>query len=75
MVVKHEEQLQHFVLHKISWETFESILEDIGEVHNRVAYDDGDLEFMTISFEHDHAGIWIGRLIFVVALELHNQGR
>jgi Uma2 family endonuclease len=70
MVVKHEEPLRQFVLHNISWETFEKILDEIGETHNRVAYDDGDLEFMTISFGHEHAGIWIGRLIFFLALEL-----
>jgi Uma2 family endonuclease len=70
MVVRVQEPLRHMVFHNIRWETFEKFLDDLGETHLRAAYIDGALEFMTISFEHDSFGEWIGRLIFFVALEL-----
>jgi Uma2 family endonuclease len=61
---------EHMVLRNISWEAFERILDDIGETHHRVTYQDGDLEFMTISFEHEHYGEWLARLISFLAFEL-----
>jgi len=62
--------LGHMVFSDVSWERFETILDSIGTKHYRMAYDDGDLEFMTTSFEHDSYSEWIGRLIFFVAMEL-----
>lgn len=70
MVAVIERPLEHMVLPHITWETFERILEEVGETHYRVTYQDGKLEFMTISFEQDNIGRWIGRLIFFIALEL-----
>src|SRR6478735_2741975 len=70
MVAVIETPQEHMVFHNISWDAFERILEDIGETHHRVTYQDGDLEFMTTSLEHDSFGRWIGRLIFFVALEM-----
>src|SRR5262249_27005820 len=70
MVAKVEPQSEHMVLRNISWPAFERILDDIGETHHRVTYQDGDLEFMTISFEHEHFGEWIARLISFLAFEL-----
>jgi Uma2 family endonuclease len=69
MVVIADEPLVHMVLPGISWETYEKILDEIGETHYRVTYADGELEFMTLSFEHQNYGRWIGRLIFVLAQE------
>jgi Uma2 family endonuclease len=66
-----DKPLGHMVFSDVSWDRFETILDSIGEKHYRMAYDDGDLEFMTTSFEHDHFGRWMGTLIFFVALELH----
>lgn len=70
MIALREPAEQHIVLHNISWAGYESILDAIGETHLRVTYDDGDLEIMTLSFGHENAGEWIGRLIFFLALEL-----
>src|SRR6266542_3146074 len=70
MVAVIERPLEHMVLPHISWDTFERILDEIGETHYRVTYQRGRLEFMTISFKHDHFGRWLGRLIFFVALEM-----
>jgi Uma2 family endonuclease len=71
MVVIVDSPPEHMVLRNIRWEAFERILDDVGETHHRVTYQDGDLEFMTISLEHDGYGRWIGRLIYLVAFELH----
>lgn len=70
MVAVLERPLERFVLPRITWETFERILDEIGERHFRVTYQKGRLEFMTISLEHDSYGRWLGRLIFFVALEM-----
>ena len=64
------ERPMHMVLPNISWDTFERVLDEIGETHFRVTYQRGRLEFMTISYEHDNVGRWIGRLIFFVAMEM-----
>lgn len=43
------------VLHNISWQQFENLLEDLGENRAaRVAYDDGSLEIMTPLPEHEY---------------------
>ena len=70
MVAIVETPSEHMVFRNIGWDAFERILDDIGETHHRVTYQDGDLEFMTTSLEHDSYGRWIGRLIFFVAYEL-----
>jgi Uma2 family endonuclease len=70
MVAVIEKPLSHMVLPRISWETFEKILDEMGDSHYRITYDNGDLEFMTLSFEHESFAEWIGRLIFFIALEL-----
>ncbi|MBI3824044.1 MAG: Uma2 family endonuclease [Planctomycetes bacterium] len=70
MVVHASEPLRHMVFRNIRWDTFERLLDDMGESHLRVAYDHGKLEFMTISLEHDSYGRWIGDLILFVAMEM-----
>lgn len=70
MVAVLETPMEPMVLHNISWETYERLLEEMGECHYRLTYDKGELEFMTLSLEHENFGRWIGRLIFFIALEL-----
>src|SRR5207248_556017 len=65
-----EEPVQQFCLHNISWQTFENVLDDIGERRCRFSYLNGDLEFMTLSLEHESYGKWIGNLILLIAMEL-----
>jgi Uma2 family endonuclease len=69
MIAVTEKALEHVVLHDISWETYESIQREIGASHYRLTYNEGDLEIMTLSFGHENAGSWLGRLIFFLALE------
>lgn len=43
------------LLHNVSWDRFERLLEDLGESRSaRVAYDDGTLEIMTPLPEHEY---------------------
>lgn len=69
-VAKIEEQRQHMVFRHVSWATFDKLLDEMGEVHRRAAYLNGEFELMTVSFEHDSYSRWIGLLIFFVALEM-----
>lgn len=71
MVAIIERPVEHMVLPHISWETYERILDEIGETHLRVSYHNGSLEFMTTSFEHEHFGEWIAKLVLIVAMELN----
>jgi Uma2 family endonuclease len=70
MITVRDRPLEHLVLSNVSWETFEKLLDEMGERHYRVTYDNGELEFMTLSFGHENISRWIGRLIFFLALEL-----
>src|SRR5436190_8001779 len=70
MVAAVEEPLQRMCLHNVSWPTFEKLLDEMGESRCRFSYDHGDLEFMTISLEHENFGEWIGHLILLVAMEM-----
>src|SRR6266446_3001561 len=69
MIAARESNEQRFVLHGVSWQGYETLLREIGERHLRMTYDNGDLEFMTLSFGHENAGEWIGRLIFFLAVQ------
>ena len=69
MIAVRERAEQHFVLHSVSWDGYETLLREIGDRHLRMTYDNGDLEFMTLSLGHENAGEWIGRLIFFLAVQ------
>jgi Uma2 family endonuclease len=70
IAVTEERSLEHIVLHDISWETYETLLREIGETRYRLTYDEGVLEIMTPSFAHEKVGEWISRLTIFLALEL-----
>ncbi len=47
---------KHIILENVSWQEFESILEDLGERRNsRIAYNQGFLEIMTPLPEHEYS--------------------
>lgn len=59
------------VLHGISWEQFERLLEDLGDHRAaRIAYDNGTLEIMTPLPEHEHFKEVIGDAVKDIADEL-----
>jgi Uma2 family endonuclease len=60
------------VLHNISWEQFERLLEDFGDQRAvRIAYDSGTLELMTPLPEHEYFKEVIGDAIKDIADELN----
>ncbi len=59
------------VLHNISWEQFERLLEDLGDHRAaRIAYDNGTLEIMTPLPEHEYFKETIGDAVKDIAEEL-----
>lgn len=64
-------QADRVVLHSISWEQFERLLEDLGDHRAaRIAYDNGTLEIMTPLPEHEHFKEVIGDAVKDIAEEL-----
>lgn len=59
------------VLHNISWKTYEQIMEEIGDVSApRLTYDNGELEIMSPSPEHEKINRAIDTLVNIAALEI-----
>ncbi|NCJ07454.1 Uma2 family endonuclease [Synechococcales cyanobacterium C] len=62
---------QRVLLHEVSWQEFELILEELGEHRSaRIAYDNGNLEIMTPLPEHEAAKEVIGDLVKALLEEL-----
>ncbi len=58
-------------LSDVEWEEYEELLEDIGEAtHLRLTYDNGRLQIMSVSPEHEGISTLFAPLIFVLAEEL-----
>lgn len=51
------------VLEDVSWGLYERMLKEVGERPIRLTYDDGRLEIMTLSFEHESVKKIIARLL------------
>lgn len=69
--------VERVVLHGISWETYERILDEHEEVSNRhFAYNEGDLEIMVLGYEHEKLKHDLSELITEIAriLEIDYQG-
>ncbi len=63
---------QRVVLRNISWQTFETMLAEMGNDRaSRMAYDRGTLEIMTPLLPHEYWNRLIERLIFVLGEELN----
>lgn len=54
---------QHVVLHGIRWETYERLLEELGNRQIRLTYDSGTLEIMSPSQPHEGVKRRLGRMI------------
>ena len=61
----------HVTLFGIPWDGYVAFLDAVGERPIRVNYDDGVMEIMTISSEHEAAKKRIGGLVEALAEELH----
>lgn len=65
------EKGQHLILHGVSWETYERLLADFQNSHAaHFAYDQGVLEIMVLSAEHERPNRTIALLVEEVALEM-----
>jgi Uma2 family endonuclease len=51
-------------LHGISWETYEELLAAVGEAPSlRVSYNEGVMQIMTVSFEHEYFSEFLNHLV------------
>ena len=70
-VVTSAETGQRLILHGISWETYEQLLADYENSHAaHFTYDQGGLEIMVLSFEHEKINRLFHSLFEVVAEEM-----
>src|SRR5215467_798760 len=57
------------VLHHVPWDEYVALLEAVGEAsHLRISYDDGTLQIMTLSSEHEDYQYRINDLVRLVSL-------
>ncbi|MDM9380873.1 Uma2 family endonuclease [Chlorogloeopsis sp. ULAP01] len=72
MVTTRTPSAQRVVLRNISWQTFETMLAEMGEERaSRLTYDQGTLEIMTPLLPHEYWKCLVERLIFVLGEELN----
>ena len=58
------------LLHNVSWETYERLLDEHNECSGpRFFYDDGNLEIMTISLEHEDPNRTLASLVELILFE------
>ena len=58
------------LLRGVSWETYERLLEDLGDAGPRLTYADGELEIVSPSFRHERYAGLLGRAIEAMTEEL-----
>jgi len=62
---------QRVVIHDVSWESYERLLDDIGDNPTpRVTYFEGEIELMSPSPQHEGISRFVGRLIDALSEEL-----
>lgn len=66
---------QRVLLHEVSWQEFESLLDELGHRSARIAYDKGILEIMTPLPEHEDDKEIIGDLVKALLEELDIEFR
>jgi Uma2 family endonuclease len=60
---------QHLVLDDVSWDFYEHLLDEIGDRHIFITYDQGRLEIMSPLPRHERWSQWIARLIEIICLD------
>ncbi len=68
---------QKVILHDVSWETYERLLADFVDSHAaHFAYDNGTMEIMVLSFEHERLTHTLTMLVELLAdaLEIDTEG-
>jgi len=64
---------QRFILDNVSWQRYTRLLHVFSDRHLRLTYDRGVLEIMTLSYEHETSGRFLGRLVVTLTEELDVQ--
>jgi Uma2 family endonuclease len=62
---------EYVLLHGVRWSTYVALLEDMGNRHIRLTFDNGDLEIMTVSPRHEWSKKLLGRMIEAMTEELN----
>lgn len=62
---------QRFLIQRASWQTYEALLDTLGQRTIRMTYDRGSLELMSPSNEHERFKRLIGRMLEILTLELN----
>src|SRR5437867_3804600 len=57
------------LLSGIRWQTYEALLADLGDRPIRLTYDQGNLEIMAPSFDHERCKRQVGRVVETIAEE------
>ncbi|HLG15376.1 MAG TPA: Uma2 family endonuclease [Blastocatellia bacterium] len=59
------------VFRDVGWDEYEELLDQIGEASGlRISYDNGSLEIMTISAEHEKYALFLNRVVSTLGLRL-----
>src|SRR5271170_3943077 len=59
----------YFLLDDVSWDFYERTLEELGDSHVRISYDDGRMELMSPLPKHEWFKKRVGRMIEMATLE------
>jgi Uma2 family endonuclease len=59
-----------FVIYGLDWKGYETLLDLLGDRGVRLTYDQGSVEFMTVSQDHAQFGYLLGRVIDILTEEL-----
>jgi Uma2 family endonuclease len=71
MIATLHEPPPRLLLDNISWETYEALLRDLEGQHYRITYDEGSLEIMPLSHEHQFSGTLLERFVHMLTFELN----
>src|SRR5271169_1204494 len=61
---------QRFLMRNVEWERYRGFADFVGELHVRLTYDRGNLEFMTLSHGHERLSNLLGRFVEILTEEL-----
>jgi Uma2 family endonuclease len=70
-VVTRRPSADRVIIHDVSWETYQSLLNDLRSRSSpRLAYDQGVLEIMSPQFEHENANFTLASIVTIALEEL-----
>src|SRR5438270_6967047 len=71
MIKTRTPERQKLILDNVSWSEYTRFLRNFEGHHLRLTYDQGRLEIMTLSHEHEGLGWFLDKLVFVLTEELN----